>query len=220
MDRTDLGERRLDYDAGMLLDDAPSDPHELFGRWLNDATRAQDDGEAFEATAMTLTTARRLKGGMWQPNSRIVLLKGVDAGGFVFYTNYESVKASELACNPHCCLQFYWHPLQRQVRIQGIASRLDADDNDYYFETRPRGSQLSAWASPQSQPIASREELEQRVAAIAERFTGEIPRPPHWGGYRVQPHTIEFWQGRTNRLHDRLSYTVSGQTWNRQRLAP
>lgn len=220
MTREDISSRRLSYDLGVLSDDAPSDPMLLFDAWLREAVAAQDAGAEFEATAMQLTTARRLRGGMWQPSSRVVLLKSFDEDGFVYFTNYESRKGGEIARNPHVGLSFYWHPLQRQIRIEGVAERIDAADSEEYFATRPHDSQVSTWASPQSRPVDSREALDQLYRDTESRFGDEIPYPSHWGGYCVHPRRIEFWQGRTSRLHDRLEYTRTDGGWQRHRLAP
>jgi pyridoxamine 5'-phosphate oxidase len=166
---------------------------------------------------MTLATAT-LDGA---PAARIVLLKDVDANGFVFFTNYESDKASELDANPRACLVFFWAELERQVRVTGAVSRVDAGQSDAYFASRPLDSRLGAWASPQSRVIAGRDVLEREMARAASRFAGGVvPRPPHWGGYALAPATIEFWQGRPNRLHDRLRYQRAGDVWRIERLAP
>jgi pyridoxamine 5'-phosphate oxidase len=156
-----------------------------------------------------------------KPSARTVLLKGYDERGFVFYTNYEGRKAAELEVNPTCALLFYWGELERQVRIEGRASRLSSEESDAYFAGRPRGSRLGAWASEQSHPVEDRSILEERVRALEAEYEGrEIPRPPFWGGYRVEPDTIEFWQGRENRLHDRIVYHRSGRGWKIVRLQP
>ena len=166
---------------------------------------------------MTLATAD--KDG--QPSARIVLMKSFDEHGFVFYTNYSSRKSRELAGNPKACLMFYWSPLWRQVRIEGKVERVSEAESDEYFHSRPLGSKLGAWASDQSQPVENREQLEKRFEEFALKFADNVPRPPHWGGYRVKPDTIEFWQGRENRLHDRLRYTRPDDgSWLIERLAP
>jgi pyridoxamine 5'-phosphate oxidase len=156
------------------------------------------------------------------PTARVVLLKAVDGRGFQFFTNYESRKGAELAANPRAALAFLWIPLERQVRVRGTVERLTAEESDAYFATRPRGSQIGAWASRQSQPLERRGLLEQRWSDLEQMYAGrEVPRPPHWGGYRVRPLEIEFWQGRENRLHDRLRYAaVPGGGWRVERLAP
>jgi pyridoxamine 5'-phosphate oxidase len=155
------------------------------------------------------------------PSARTVLLKGYDERGFVFYTNYEGRKAVEIESNPRCALLFYWGELERQVRIEGRASRLAGEESDAYFAGRPRGSQLGAWASEQSRPVENKSVLKERVRALEDEYEGRgIPRPPFWGGYMVEPHTIEFWQGRENRLHDRLVYRREDGAWRIERLQP
>ena len=186
-------------------------PIEQFRRWFEEATQA--GVEMPEAMGLTTVSNGR-------PSSRMVLLKGVDTG-FVFYTNYKSRKSRELAEDLRAALLFHWVQLDKQVRVEGLVERVSAAESDAYFATRPRGSQIGAWASPQSQLIGSREELEQAARAISERYEGsEIPRPPFWGGFRVVPDSVEFWQGRQNRLHDRLRYRKDGERWIIERLAP
>ena len=166
---------------------------------------------------MTLATAGKDS----RPCARIVLLKSFDEGGFVFFTNYNSRKGGELAENARACLLFYWAPLWRQVRIEGVVEKIPPAESDEYFQSRPLGSKIGAWASDQSQPIASRGELEKRFEEFGAKFSDNVPRPPHWGGFRVKPDVIEFWQGRENRLHDRLVYTrESDGSWRLERLAP
>ncbi|MBB4664495.1 pyridoxamine 5'-phosphate oxidase [Conexibacter arvalis] len=198
------------------LDDSDllDDPIELFRRWFDEAARTGMP----QVNAMTLATVDAAG----RPSARTVLLKGVDDRGFQFFTNYESRKAGELAANPHAALVFLWIPLERQVRIAGDVVRLPAEESDAYFATRPRGSQVGAWASEQSRPIAERDELERRWQELEERYGhGRVPRPEHWGGYLVVPREIEFWQGRENRLHDRFAYTPAiGGGWQRTRLQP
>jgi len=190
------------------------DPIALAQRWFADA---QAEGIE-QADAMTLATATP----DGRPSARAVLLKGIDARGFAFFTNYDSRKGRELDANPHAALVLLWIPLQRQVRVAGSVVRLDAEESDAYFATRPRGSQLGAWASAQSRPLPDRAELERRWEALGERYGGEaVPRPPHWGGYRVEPEEIEVWQGRANRLHDRFAYTRTADGgWTHVRLQP
>lgn len=192
--------------------DIAPDPFTQFSRWFNDAASVPD------ANAMTLATATRTG----KVSARVVLLKGFDERGFSFFTNYESRKGRELTENPHAALVFYWQPLGRQVRIEGIVTRMSEEESDAYFRTRPVGSQLGALASPQSQPIPNREFLETRYNEVAERFTHDpVPRPKHWGGYRLAPHAVEFWQSRENRLHDRILYTkTESDRWQVVRLAP
>ena len=192
----------------------PQDPMELFGKWLQDALSA----EVLEPTAMTLATV----GEQGQPSARMVLLKGFGPRGFSFYSNYASRKGRELAGNPRAALVFWWDQLERQVRVEGTVVRLEREESAEYFRSRPRGSQLGAFASPQSQPIASREELAALVRQVSLRYPeGEVPLPENWGGYLVRPAAIEFWQGRPDRLHDRFLYTLeSDGAWQWQRLAP
>ena len=198
--------------AGLHERDVSPDPFRQFESWFQDAIAA---GVPMP-NAMTLATVDSAG----RPTTRAVLLKGFDAGGFVFYTNFESRKARELAANPHASLLFTWEELERQVRIDGRATRVSDAQSDEYFATRPLGSRIGAWASPQSEVIPDRGLLEARVAAAAKRFGENVPRPPHWGGFRVIPTEIEFWQGRTDRLHDRLRYRSEGAAWIIERLAP
>ncbi|MCM8746358.1 pyridoxamine 5'-phosphate oxidase [Thermomicrobium sp. CFH 73360] len=194
--------------------DLAGDPLEQFLRWYREA---EETGLRYP-NAMALATAT---GDGW-PSVRMVLLRAVDEHGFVFYTNLESRKGQELAKNPRAALLFYWEPLERQVRIEGHVELVSDVEADEYFATRPYGSQISAWASAQSQPIASREELEQRYHAFAEQFPeGAVPRPPFWGGFRVRPAMYEFWQGRPDRLHDRFRYKRQPDgSWSIERLQP
>lgn len=210
----ELSELRREYTVGGLDEaDLEVDPITMFRRWLHDSVSAG----LHEPNAMVVSTVS--SGG--RPASRTVLLKGLDQGGFVFFTNYSSRKGGEIASNPSCALLFPWHALERQVRIEGTASRLSDSENDMYFSMRPRGSQLGAWASPQSETVSGRAALEARYAEVVERFgAGEVPRPPHWGGYRVQPDSVEFWQGRVGRMHDRLRYRLTPGGWTTERLAP
>ena len=183
-----------------------------FERWFEDAVKARLP----LPNAMTLATVSR----DGAPAARIVLLKGIERGGFVFYTNYASRKARELEARPGACLVFLWSDLERQVRITGAVEKVDAADSDAYFVTRPLGARHSAWASAQSEPVASRSVLENAMAEVKARHGESPPRPPHWGGYRVMPAEIEFWQGRADRLHDRLLYTQAAGRWKIERLAP
>ena len=200
--------------AGLRESDADPDPIEQFQKWFDEALAA----DLHEPNAMTLATATP----EGRPSARIVLLKGFDEQGFVFYTNYEGRKSRELKINPYCALVFYWGELERQVRIEGRAFRVSEKRSDAYFAGRPRGSQLGAWVSEQSRPVEDRGTLEERLRELEAEFEGrEVPRPPFWGGYRVEPEVIEFWQGRENRLHDRLVYRRSdGGGWRRERLQP
>ncbi len=193
---------------------APDDPLALFGEWYSLATEI--DPEWGSAVALSTADAQG------RPASRMVLLKSFDERGFVFYTNYGSRKAAELSANPHAALVFWWPETCRQLRIEGTVSRVSAAESDRYFASRPRGSKLGAWASRQSRPLARRADLEAAVAAIAERYKDRlVPRPPFWGGFRLHPATIEFWQGRTDRLHDRLRYQRRDDGgWDIERLYP
>lgn len=198
--------------AGLSESDADRDPMRQFERWFEDALRAKLP----LPNAMTLATVS----GDGAPAARVVLLKGVERGGFVFYTNYRSRKGREIDERAQACLVFMWSDLERQVRITGRVEKVDAADSDAYFVTRPLGSRLSAWASAQSEKVASRALLEQAMAEAKARYGDSPPRPPHWGGYRVTPAEIEFWQGRADRLHDRLLYRRAGNHWKIERLAP
>lgn len=195
--------------------DCTTEPFHLFQHWWQEALSAQ----IVMPEAMTLATCST----EGKPSARVVLLRGFDERGFVFYTNYRSRKGQELLAQPLAALVLYWEPLDRQVRIEGRVEKTTAEESDRYFEQRPRGSRLGAWSSPQSQLLPDRDELERRYREAEERFGGDdsIPRPPEWGGFRVVPDVIEFWQGRPNRLHDRLRFRrESAQPWIRERLAP
>jgi pyridoxamine 5'-phosphate oxidase len=200
--------------AGLKESDTDPNPIQQFRRWFDEAFASN----LHEPNAMTLATTTSDV----RPSARIVLLKGFDERGFVFYTNYESRKSSELAANPRAALVFYWGELERQVRVEGRVERIPDEESDAYFAGRPRGSQLGAWASQQSRPVTDRGALEERLRELEVDYEGrEVPRPPFWGGYRVEPETIEFWQGRENRLHDRLVYRRSREGgWRRERLQP
>lgn len=190
------------------------DPFAQFQQWWNQALESKID----EVNAMTLATADK----EGHPSARIVLLKGFDENGFIFFTNYNSSKGMQLEENPFASLVFFWKELERQVRIEGNVIKTGASESDDYFKSRPRESRLGAWASAQSNVVASREELQQKLAQLETKYPGEdIPRPPHWGGYRLIPRLIEFWQGRPGRLHDRLRYTRGEENnWLIERLAP
>lgn len=211
-----LADMRRDYTRdGLTEAQAPADPYALFGQWFEEAVRTEQP--PVEANACWLATVD----GEGQPHCRVLLLKGVDAQGFVFYTNYDSAKGRQLAAQPRAAMTFFWPTLERQVRIEGLVEQVSAEESDAYYRVRPLGSRLGAWASPQSQFIANRYELEQRLTEVQQRFVdGEPSRPPFWGGYRLKPQRIEFWQGRSSRLHDRLDYQRTEGGWQRQRLAP
>jgi pyridoxamine 5'-phosphate oxidase len=187
-------------------------PLQQFDRWFHEALAAGLP----EPNAMTLATVD----GAGRPSTRIVLVKGYDERGFVWYTNYRSRKARELDANPHAALQFHWVALERVVRIEGVVAKVSAEESDAYFATRPLDSRIGAWASPQSEVIASRAVLVASAARYGTQFLLDPPRPPHWGGYRLQPECYEFWQGRRSRLHDRLRYVREDALWRRERLAP
>ncbi|MGH7179309.1 MAG: pyridoxamine 5'-phosphate oxidase [Tepidisphaeraceae bacterium] len=208
-------ELRADYARGALVEsDLSPDPIAQFRKWFQDAIAAKLP----EPNAMTLATVDVLG----KPSARMVLLKGFDARGFTLFTNYGSRKARQLDANPCAALVIYWQPLERQVRIEGTVGKLGRDESQKYFDTRPLAARIGAWASPQSEVILSREELDRRFAEMSARFgDGNVPLPENWGGYVVRPEMIEFWQGRPGRLHDRLVYTrQSDHTWKIQRLAP
>jgi pyridoxamine 5'-phosphate oxidase len=209
-----LGGQRRDYE-GLHLDsaDLAPDPIEQFRAWLADAR----DAGIYEPEGMTVSTVDA----DGRPASRYVLLRGLDERGYCFYTNYDSAKGRALAANPHAALTFGWLEIHRSVRVEGTVERLSAAESDAYFAARPRAAQISAWASPQSEVIAGRDELERAFADTERRFAGaEVPRPPHWGGFLVRPARVELWQGRAGRLHDRLRYERDGDGWRIERLAP
>lgn len=209
----DIAGLRQEYmRAGLAEADALPDPFAQFERWFREALAA----DLPLANAMTLATVTP----QGAPDARVVLLKGVEDGAFVFYTNYESRKGRQLAGRPEACLVFLWTQLERQVRIEGAVTKVTAAESDAYFASRPAGSRLSAWASAQSSVVSGRAELEESVRRMQARHGDAPPRPPHWGGYRVTPARIEFWQGRENRLHDRLLYARAASGWTVERLAP
>lgn len=212
---TAIADLRREYTRqGLLKQDVDSDPFRQFHRWFEQALAA----ELPEPNAMTIASATP----DGRPSARMVLLKNLDDQGFVFYTNYESHKGQELLANPWASLVFWWAELERQVRVEGRVEQVSAAESDAYFHSRPRSSQLGAWASNQSRIVGDRADLEQRLAELEAQYGEDqpIPRPPHWGGFRVVPEVIEFWQGRPNRLHDRIVYRHKAGAWTLARLAP
>ncbi|MFZ9981130.1 MAG: pyridoxamine 5'-phosphate oxidase [Cyclobacteriaceae bacterium] len=211
----EISKLRRDYSLMALNEgDVKSDPLNQFSIWFNEAVKAQIN----EPNAMHLATIT-VDG---RPSGRMVLLKGLQPEGFTFYTNYQSNKGKELDHQPACCLTFFWPELERQIRIEGVTERLSEQVAEQYFQSRPRGSQIGAWASPQSAVIKNRKILEDRMHDLATKFgdTNPIQKPRQWGGYLVRPFLIEFWQGRSNRLHDRIRYLLAGDKWEIRRLAP
>lgn len=212
---SNIADIRKDYQLAALDEaTAGNDPLAFFSKWFSDAETA----EITEVNAMTLATVDACG----FPDARIVLLKGIDDKGFVFYTNYESAKGRELQAHPHAALVFLWKDLERQVRIQGTIEKVSAEESDSYFKSRPLASRLGAWASPQSETIAERDMLENNYAKYEAQFANsDVPRPAHWGGYRVIPSKIEFWQGRSSRMHDRILFKRNtAGSWDKSRLAP
>jgi pyridoxamine 5'-phosphate oxidase len=209
----DLASLRKSYERAALDEEASlADPLAQFELWLKQALQAQLP----EPNAMTLATV----GADGRPSTRVVLIKGVDARGIVWYTNYQSRKGQELTLHPHAALQFHWVELERVVRIEGVVTQVSDEESDAYYASRPLDSRIGAWASPQSQPIASRAVLVANAAKYSAQFLLNPPRPPHWGGYRLAPDRFEFWQGRPSRLHDRLRYRLQDGAWIKERLAP
>ena len=208
-----IAQLRKNYTLGQLSEtEVPHQPLPLFRLWFDQAIKA----ECPEPNSMTLATAD-IAG---NPSARIVLLKGADENGFTFFTNYESQKGKELAIRPQAALLFHWHELERQVRLKGIVEKVDAAESDEYFHSRPPASRIGAWASPQSAAIPNREFLEAAERRLKAQFGENPPRPEHWGGYRLRPTEMEFWQGRPSRLHDRIHYQLKGDRWEISRLAP
>ena len=214
MTAEEIARLRKDYALNSLNeDDVAASPIIQFEKWWHDASKS----EILEYNAMTLAST----GHDGMPEARTVLLKAFDDQGFVFFTNYNSAKSQQLDFNTNCCLLFFWKELERQVRINGTAERISMKESIDYFDSRPDGSKIGAWASPQSMVVAGKAWLKETFDYYAERFKhGQIPKPPHWGGYRVKPTKIEFWQGRPSRMHDRILYTPEGEGWKRERLAP
>jgi len=214
MNKTTLTHLRRKYmDSGLIEKNAPSNPYTLFDRWFNEALKAH----ALDANAFAVATVSPAG----KPSVRTVLLKDFDSKGFVFFTNYQSRKGREIIHRSAASLLFFWPQLGRQSRIDGKARKISESESDEYFQSRPRGSQLGAWASDQSRVVKDRAFLEKRMRLMEEKFKGKIiPRPAYWGGFRVVPTAIEFWKGRPNRLHDRLYYRKTGTRWVRERLAP
>jgi pyridoxamine 5'-phosphate oxidase len=213
MSKISLADMRKSYQSAELLEDsAQNHPMRQFEQWLQEAIQA----EVPEPNAMTLATV----GSDMRPSTRVVLIKGCDERGVVWYTNYESRKGHELAGNPYASLQFHWVELERVVRIEGRVSKVSAEESDVYFHSRPLDSRIGAWASPQSQVIKSRTQLVTQAATYVAKFGTNPPRPPHWGGYRLVPDRWEFWQGGMARLHDRLVYRLADGQWDKKRLAP
>jgi pyridoxamine 5'-phosphate oxidase len=211
-----LSDMRRDYARNGLTEaQAPSEPFALFHQWFQEAVKTEQ--APVEANAMTLATVDE----NGRPHCRILLLKGLDDQGFTFFTNYDSAKGQQLAARPFAAMTFFWPTLERQVRIEGRVVKVSPQESDAYYQVRPLGSRLGAWASPQSRVIANREALEGLLKETEARFSDSQPNcPEHWGGYRLLPERIEFWQGRPSRLHDRLNYRLQDQQWVRERLAP
>lgn len=211
-----LADMRRDYTRdGLSETQAPLEPFSLFRQWFDDAVKTEQ--LPVEPNAMTLATVDE----SGRPHCRVLLLKGLDERGFTFFSNYDSAKGRQLAVRPFAAMTFFWPSLERQVRIEGRVEQVTAAESDGYFQVRPLGSRIGAWASPQSRVIRDRAELEGLLAETEKRFLNQTPHcPPHWGGYRLLPERIEFWQGRLSRLHDRLNYRLQGEAWIRERLAP
>lgn len=211
-----LADMRRDYIRdGLSEAQAPAEPFSLFKQWFAEAVKTEQP--PVEPNTMSLATVDA----EGRPHCRVLLLKGLDARGFTFFGNYDSAKGKQLAARPYAAMTFFWPSLERQVRIEGRVERVTAAESDAYFQVRPLGSRLGAWASPQSQVIKDRAELETLLVQVGERFLDQAPHcPPHWGGYRLLADRMEFWQGRTNRLHDRLDYRLHDDVWSRERLAP
>ncbi len=214
MQSKDLADIRRNYSLSELNEaSVSSSPFDQFSGWMSDAAKT----EMLDATAMVLSTVDAES----RPSSRVVLLKGFDADGFVFFTNYESRKGIEITANPAATIHFFWPELERQINIRGMVSRVSKEESEAYFRARPFESRIGAWASKQSSTIASREELEAKASELQTKFAdGNVPLPPFWGGFRIKPDRFEFWQGRPSRLHDRICYELKGDNWNVSRLSP
>lgn len=211
--KTDIASIRKDYQLASLDETtAGADPLAFFGKWFAEAEAAK----AEEVNAMTVATVDIHN----KPHARIVLLKGLEGNGFVFYTNYSSAKGHQIEANNNVAAVFFWKELERQVRIEGRIEKIPEAESDAYFNSRPEGSRIGAWASPQSQVIADRSVLEINYKLFEAKFSGSVPRPSHWGGYRIIPGSIEFWQGRSSRMHDRILFTHHEEGWIKSRLAP
>ncbi len=212
--KLDVAAIRTDYQQKSLaIEDVLPDPIKQFENWFNEAIKAA----VIEPNAMNLATVLPNN----RPSSRIVLLKGLENSSFQFYTNYDSNKGKQLSANPYAALTFFWPELERQVRIEGIVTKTSASNSDHYFSSRPRGSKIGAWASPQSQIIEDRTLLKENIEKLNQKYPeDEVPRPEHWGGYQLAPEHIEFWQGRKSRLHDRIAYYLINNNWDIKRLAP
>lgn len=203
---------RTDYQKSVLnIEDLTEDPITLFQQWLSQAITYSNDANAFVLSTVNSNGV---------PSSRVLLLRGITEKGFSFFTNYSSRKSQEIKFNSNVCMNFFWPEMERQVRINGSISRLSVQESDDYFNSRPYESRIGAWCSPQSKVIVSREVFENKILELKKKYPNEVPRPENWGGYTIMPNEIEFWQGRTNRLHDRFLYNKQGKNWTINRLAP
>lgn len=208
-----IADIRKDYQLSALDEQATGDdPLVFFHKWFTEA----ETSRIHEVNAMTLATVDEIG----KPHARIVLLKGLDEKGFIFFTNYNSAKGKQIETNSNAAIVFFWHELERQVRIEGVLEKITDEDSDTYFNSRPESSKIGAWSSPQSQVIPDRSILDSNYKEFESKFSNIIPRPPHWGGYRLVPNAIEFWQGRSSRMHDRILFTSTGSGWQKCRLAP